>query len=82
MTDEFPLRFLTEADMKAMLLTPDDVEAMRCGPIDLVRAAAGRPGKVQKIAAALFTGRFEEAAALSFGPSYPRRPPPDDDDLA
>ena len=52
------------------------------GPIDIRRAAAGRRGKFQKIAAALLAGRYEEAAALSFGPDYSRRPPPDDDDEA
>jgi hypothetical protein len=71
---------LTAEDVQAMLITPEDAEAMRYGPIDIVRAAAGKPSKVQRIAAALVAGRFEEAAALS--PNYPRRPPPDDDDLA
>jgi hypothetical protein len=72
---------LTAEDVQAMLITPEDVEAMRCGgPIDIVRAAAGKPSKIQRIAAALLAGRFEEAAALS--PNYPRRTPPDDDDLA
>jgi hypothetical protein len=50
---------------------------MQSDHIDLVKAAAGKPSKVQRIAAALLAGRFEEAATLSFGP-----PPPDDDDLA
>ena len=75
------MRF-TAADVEAMILTPEDVEAMRYGPIDIRRAAAGWPGKVQKVAAALLAGRFEEAAKLSFGPNYPRPPPPDDDDEA
>jgi hypothetical protein len=73
---------LTAEDVQAMLITPEDIEAMRYGPIDIRRAAAGPSGRVQRIARALLAGRLEEAAALSFGPSYPRRPPPDEDDLA
>jgi hypothetical protein len=73
---------LTAEDMAAMLITPEDLAAMQSGRhrIDLVNAAAGRPGKIQRIAAALLAGQFEKAAALS--PNYSRRPPPDDDDPA
>jgi hypothetical protein len=71
---------LTAGDVQAMLITEEDWAAMQSDHIDLVKAAAGRRSKVQRIAAALLAGRFEEAAALSFGPHYPRRPPPDDDD--
>ena len=80
--EDMQAMLLTAEDVRAMLITEEDVRAMLGGPIDLVRAAAGKPGKVQRIAAALLAGRYEEASALSFGPNYPRRPPPDDDDLA
>jgi hypothetical protein len=73
---------ITPQDMQAMIITEEDWAEMQSDHIDLVKAAAGRPGRVQRIARALLAGRLEEAAALSFGPSYPRRPPPDEDDLA
>lgn len=74
---------ITPQDMQAMIITEEDWAAMQSDHIDLVRAANGRPGRVQRIARALLEGRFEDAEALSFRRKYPRkRPPTDDDDLA
>jgi hypothetical protein len=51
-------------DLAAMLVTAEDVEAMRGDRADLFRTAAGEPGIVQKVAVELLAGRVDRALAI------------------
>jgi hypothetical protein len=55
---------VTAEDLAAVLVKPEDWAAMQPTRADLFRAAAGKPGLVQKVAAALLADRPDRVLAL------------------